>query len=102
MQAERLKWSTMLKITNNNDDGVTTLRLEGRLAGEWVNELRSCWQQAMLSGEGKFIRIDLAGVTWVSDEGKALLGAMHHNGAELLAANLLMAGIVAEIGAETI
>lgn len=90
----------MLKITNNNDGGVTTFKLEGKLSGVWVNELMNCWQQAMLNGltgEGKAIRIDLAGVTWVSDEGKALLDAMYRNGAELLAANLLMAGIVAEI-----
>jgi hypothetical protein len=92
----------MLKITNNHNGGVTTIKLEGKLAGVWVNELMSCWQQAILTGDGKAIRIDLAGVTWVNDEGKALLGAMHRNGAELLAANLLMAGIVAEISAETI
>jgi len=40
-------------------------------------------------------------VSWVSDEGKALLGEMHRRGAELLAADLLMAAIVAEICAET-
>ncbi|MGH9839053.1 MAG: hypothetical protein ACREEM_09740 [Blastocatellia bacterium] len=91
----------MLKITNNNDGGITALKLEGKLAGEWVNELRHCWQQVLLNGNGAAIRIDLAGVTWVSEEGKALLGAMYRNGAELLAANLLMAGIVAEITAKT-
>ena len=91
----------MLKITNNNDGGVTTLKLEGKLIGEWVNELRSCWWQAMLTSEGKAIRIDLAGVTWVSDEGKELLGEMWRNGAEALASNLLMASIVAEISAKT-
>ncbi len=92
----------MLRITKNNHAGVTTFKLEGKLIGAWVNELRSCWQQAMLTGAGQAIHIDLTGVTWVSDEGKALLGAMHRNGAALLAANLLMAAIVAEIGAETI
>lgn len=91
----------MLKITNHNDGAVTTFKLEGKLAGEWVNELRSCWQQAMLIGDGKSIRIDLSGVAWVSDEGKALLAAIYRSGAELLAANLLMAGIVAEIRAES-
>jgi hypothetical protein len=37
----------------------------------------------------------------VSDDGKALLGEMHRRGAELLAADRLMAAIVAEICAET-
>jgi ABC-type transporter Mla MlaB component len=90
----------MLKITNINDDEFTTFKLEGKLTGEWVNELKTCWQQAMMTGEGKALRIDLAGVTWVSGEGKALLCAIYRNGVEFLAANLLMAGIVAEISAE--
>ena len=88
----------MLKITKNNGAGVTTFKLEGRLAGAWVNELRSCWEQA---GEGAAIRVDLTDVSWVSEEGKELLGEMHRRGAELLATNLLMASIVAEICAET-
>jgi len=88
----------MLKITNNNGAGITTFKLEGKLAGAWVNELRSCWEQI---GEGAAIRVELAEVSWVSEEGKALLGEMHRSGAELLAANLLMAAIVAEICAET-
>ncbi len=88
----------MLKITTNNGAGVTTLKLEGRLAGPWVNELQSCWEQA---DESAAIRVDLTEVSWVSEEGKVLLGEMHRRGAELLAANLLMAAIVAEICAET-
>jgi hypothetical protein len=37
----------------------------------------------------------------VSDDGKALLGEMHRRGAELVAADLQMAAILAEIRAET-
>jgi hypothetical protein len=88
----------MLKITKNNGAGVTTFKLEGRLSGAWVNELRNCWEQA---GEGADVHIDLTEVSWVSDEGKALLGEMHRRGAELVAADLLMAAVVAEIRAET-
>jgi hypothetical protein len=46
----------MLKITKNNGAGVATFKLEGRLAGAWVSELRNCWKQ---TGEGAAIRIDL-------------------------------------------
>jgi hypothetical protein len=87
----------MLKITNKYESGVTTFQLEGKLTGDWVDELKSCWQETLKSGEGKTIRVDLTGVTWVSDEGKSLLGMMHRHGAILLAANLLMAGIIADI-----
>lgn len=76
-----------------------TLKLEGKLTGEWVSELRHCWQQALLN-EAR-LRIDLASVAWVSDEGRALLSAMRRQGAELLATNLLMAGIVAELSLDT-
>lgn len=92
----------MLKITNTNEDGVTTLKLEGKLMGAWVHELRGYWQQIRQHGAGQTIHLDLADVTWVSDEGKALLRAMYRNGVALLAANLLLAAIVADISAETI
>jgi hypothetical protein len=91
----------MLKITNINDGRMTTFKLEGKLIGEWVNILRNCWQQATLSGEVKATRVDLTSVNWVSDEGKALLREMYCGGVELLAANLLLAGIIAEICVET-
>jgi ABC-type transporter Mla MlaB component len=87
----------MLKITNKYESGVTTFQLEGKLTGDWVDELQNCWQEQLESREGKSIRVDLTGVTWVSEEGKSLLGTMHRHGAILLAANLLMAGIIADI-----
>lgn len=91
----------MLKITHNNEGGITTLKLEGKLTGEWVSELQQYWQQTLLTNTAAAIRIDLAAVAWVSDEGKVLLGTLQQHGAELLAANLLMVGIVAELSAET-
>lgn len=96
-KAGSVELKTMLKITNNNESGDTTIKLEGKLTGEWVNELSRCWQENLLTGNGHAISLDLTGVTWVSDEGKALLGVMHRTGAVLLAANLLVAGVIAEI-----
>lgn len=91
----------MLKITkHSHENGVTTFKLEGKLIGVWVHELRSCWQQAMQPGAGHTIHLDLADVTWVSDEGKTLLRTMYRNGVALLAANLLLSGIVAEISTD--
>lgn len=91
----------MLKITRNtNEHGVTTFKLEGKLIGVWVHELRRCWQQASQPGLTPTIHLDLADVTWVSEEGKALLRTMYRSGVALLAANLLLSGIVAEISAE--
>ena len=87
----------MMKITINPDEEERTLRLEGRLAGEWINELRNCWEQLLENSSAINMKVDLTGVTWVSDEGKELLAVMHRQGAELVTADVLMSAIVAEI-----
>lgn len=87
----------MMKITADNNGEVTTFRLEGTLIGEWITELLRCWQQAMTSGQRPRIRVDLTGVTYVSEGGKELLGLMYRNGAELVAAGVLMKTMVEEI-----
>jgi len=87
----------MMKITADNNGEMTTFRLEGTLIGEWITELLRCWQQAMASDQRSHIRVDLTGVTYVSDAGKELLGMMYRNGAELVAAGVLMKAVVEEI-----
>ena len=39
----------MLRITTQNDAQVLTFRLEGKLVGLWVKELRNCWQSCLAS-----------------------------------------------------
>jgi len=43
------------------------------------------------------VRVDLTGLTFVDDAGKACLAAMHRDGAEFIAPDCLTKGIVAEI-----
>ena len=33
----------MLRITVEEQDNATSLRLEGKLTGDWVGELERCW-----------------------------------------------------------
>lgn len=75
----------MLKITIEESASTKTLRLEGRISGAWVNELRQAWQeQAKLVGE-KRILVDLCGVTHVNADGIGILADMHREtGAEFL------------------
>ena len=61
----------MLRITTNNDPQALTLRLEGRLEGPWVAVLAQCWSGALLNLNGRRLRIDLNGVTFVDAQGKA-------------------------------
>jgi hypothetical protein len=86
----------MLRITTLNDAGVLTFRLEGRLAGAWVSELRDCWQNC-LGGRPALVHVDLRSLTFVDAAGKALLGEMHRQGAKLSASDCQMNAVVAQI-----
>lgn len=86
----------MLRITTHSKDGVTTLKLEGRLAGPWVEELDRCWREATGSRQSPVV-VDLSGVTFIHSEGKALLTRMWQQGAKLHAVGCLTRCIVEDI-----
>ena len=87
----------MLRITVHDNPSGVTFQLEGRLAGPWVRELEGCWQDTLACRSDPTARVDLTGVTFIDDAGKACLAALHHRGAEFVAADCLMKSIVAEI-----
>ncbi len=53
------------------DEGAAVLKLEGRLIGPWVGELRNVCRKWI--GERKSFRLDLADVSYADREGVALL-----------------------------
>ena len=87
----------MMKITTHNNGNVMTLKPEGTLAGQWVSELRTCWQQAVAEIEPRFIRVDLTGVTHTDTAGSELLSVMYCHGAEFMVGDVLMKAIVENI-----
>jgi anti-anti-sigma regulatory factor len=87
----------MFRITIQDTHPIVTIRLEGKLAGAWAQELEDCWQGAAINRRETPVRVDLTGVTFVDAAGQAWLTAMHRQGAELIAADCLMKEIVAEI-----
>ena len=87
----------MLRITMHDNQESLTFQLEGRLAGAWVREVEQCWQSTLAHQHKPILRVDLTGVTFIDDAGKACLAAMHLQGAELVAADCLTKAIVAEI-----
>ena len=92
----------MLRITAHDDPRVLTFLLEGRLEGSMVCELETCWQNILAIPTPPILRVDLSGVTFVDDAGKARLAAMYRQGAEFIAADCLMKSVVDEIsGPET-
>ena len=87
----------MLRITVHDNPQALTFQLEGRLAGPWLRELEECWQSTLARQRKPILRVDLTGVTFIDDAGKACLAAMHRQGAEFVAADCLTKAIVAEI-----
>jgi hypothetical protein len=85
----------MLKITFHSDAGRTLFELEGRLLGAWVEELKTCWQQA--SAVNQQIVVKLKEVTFVDEAGKKLLADMHNQGVTLGAEGCMMKAIIEEI-----
>ena len=75
----------MLRITNRTTAGEVRWVLCGRLAGPWVGELRSNWEQARAWSRGRRQVIDLSDVTSIDEKGEALLGELKDDGAEFLA-----------------
>ena len=87
----------MLKITTRREAGVLVFQLEGRLAGPWVQELELCWRSALDTRQGDPMHVDLSAVTFIDAEGKALLGQMYQERAELIASGCLNRCIVEEL-----
>ena len=87
----------MLRITVHENQESLCFQLEGRLAGPWVKEVEQCWQSTLARQRKSILRVDLTGVTFIDDAGKACLAAMYRQGAELVAADCLTRDIVAEI-----
>jgi len=87
----------MLKITTHSPDTRPgTLTVEGRLTGPWVAELDRVWKDFKGSSTGRVV-VDLTGVTFVEADGKALLGKMWQDGAELLVTGCCMRSLVEDI-----
>ena len=72
----------MLKISQTGTPNHSvTLKLEGRVVGPWVAELRRICESIM--GEQSRLKLDLADVTYVDGEGVATLTDFQSRGVKL-------------------
>jgi len=85
----------MLRITIRKNAGDTTLEMEGKLAGNWVNEALDTWTKLACSGCP--INVDLSGLTSVDAGGRRLLSEMHARGVRLKGSTLMTRGLIDEI-----
>ncbi len=73
------------------------MKLEGKLAHEWVDEARNAWV-AMSEANGKTeIVLDLLNVSFVDEAGYELLTDIRRAGAELMGSGPLMSALIDEI-----
>lgn len=87
----------VLRISLQDEPKRITLKLEGRLAGPWVDELAQSWFEIAGKATGRSLVIDLRETTYVDAQGKKLLEDMFEAGAELVACDCLTKSIVEEI-----
>jgi outer membrane protein TolC len=89
--------ATMLRVTTKveEEQGRVTLKLEGKLAGPWVEEFERCWSSTL--EKWKNVVVELAGVTFIDSKGKCLLAKIHSQGAKLIGAGLMTKSIIEEI-----
>ena len=87
----------MLRITINDHAPMTSFVLEGKLVGPWVKELEKCWESASAVDPSTPMLVDLAGVTFVDSDGRALLTRMRRQGVRLLSHGVMIDAIVARI-----
>ena len=66
----------MLKITLHDSAAELRIRLEGRLSGPWVEELRQCWRTAASTTAGRTTVLDLREVDFVCPDGQQLVSEM--------------------------
>src|ERR1700692_608324 len=88
----------MLRITINETPEAATIILEGRLAGEWVAELKRAWTDAAEQLNARRVALDLRNVTYVDEGGKRILREIEEQtGAELIATTPWTKHLVGEI-----
>jgi len=87
----------MMRITRQQDGQTITLKIEGCLAGEWVNEMKRCWDEVKTDASRRAIRIDLTDVTFIDVAGRGLLAQMFASGAIAGAANVMTKAVVEQL-----
>ena len=81
----------MLRITTIADNGMESLRLEGKLVGPWVAEFEQACEAAQIRSSRVYL--DLALVTFVDTAGASSLRALVSQGVVLAACS----GFVTEL-----
>ena len=80
----------MLRITSSRNDTTGTLKVEGRLAGQWVDELA----RAAAAADAPRLVLDLADLTFVDADGASLLRTLRSRGVALNDCSTFVASLI--------
>ena len=75
----------MFRVSYSDTTDGQRWSLHGRLAGPWVDELRSCWKYAREQAPLAHAFVNLQEVTFIDEAGETLLAEMRRAGAEFIA-----------------
>jgi len=87
----------MLRITTSVEGSKVILKLEGKLAGPWVEEFERCWMGTASTYKNKRLVVDLTGLSFIDPPGKKVLASAHNQGAKLIGSGLLISSVIEEI-----
>ncbi len=74
----------MLRISETEGDGITTVHLEGSLLSAWVGEVRSAVVRRVGTGP---VRLDLTEMRYADAAGIELLRALRRQGIEIVSSS---------------
>jgi hypothetical protein len=88
---------TMLRVSHSDSPDGQRWSLCGRLAGPWVEELRSCWRHVRERAPLARAVVDLKDVVFIDEAGERLLAEMQTAGTELVAAGVENQHVIATL-----
>jgi len=91
----------MLRITLDQKSDLARLKLDGKIIGPWVNELKVSWSDLKKSNPGQPVVVDLTDVTFVDADGRDLLRSLFRQGASLESRSLVTRFIIDRIQQES-
>ena len=85
----------MLRITVDQEMDSVAVRLEGKLVGAWVEELRDVWSR--LRSTSNRVVISLTGISSVDILGRSLLLEIYFAGGVLTGSGLLAKSLIEDV-----
>ena len=90
------KGALMLRITIDQGFDSIALRLEGKLIGPWVQELRTVWSRVRTTSTNHVV-VSLTEVSTVDTLGRRLLTEIHSAGGVLTGSGLLAKALIEDV-----